>query len=150
MRLDATTRGTGTRIVVEDTILDNRYLLKKDSFVFTPSRSYHSDPAIWGPTIDDFDAHRLIDTKTPSGAFQPFGGGANLCPGRFFAIGGILAMSAKSALRYDMKPNSGTWVHPGVDGSDITLLVHPPKVKVMLTAAPRDGWKDDRWGFKII
>ncbi|ESZ91024.1 hypothetical protein SBOR_8595 [Sclerotinia borealis F-4128] len=31
--------GTGTRTVLEDTILDNQYLLKKDSFVFMPNRS---------------------------------------------------------------------------------------------------------------
>ena len=142
--------GTGTRIVVEDTMLDDRYLLKKGSFVFMPNRSYHFNPAIWGPTVDDFDAHRFIDLKTPRGAFRPFGGGANLCPGRFFAMNGILAMSAMLALRYDVKPLTGHWLHPGVDDTNMTLLVHPPKAKTELTAVARAGWKDGQWAFKIV
>ena len=135
--------------MVEDTMLDDRYLLKKDSFVFLSNRCYHSNPAVWGPTVDDFDARRFISFKPPSGSFRPFGGGANLCPGRFFAMNGILAMSAMLALRYDLKAVPAAWVHPGVDDSNMTLLVQPSKAKTLVTVAPREGWVGGEWAFKM-
>ena len=141
--------GTGTRIVVEDTMLDNRYLLKKDTFVFMPNQSYHFDASAWGPTVDDFDARRFMNNRTPSGSFRAFGGGANLCPGRFFAMNTILAMSAMLALQYDMKPVAETWIHPGVDDSNMTLLVHPPKGKTLVNVMPREGWADGKWAFRV-
>ena len=141
--------GTGTRIVVEDTMLDNRYLLKKDSFVFLPNRSYHFSSSAWGSTVEGFDARRFMKSKTPRGSFRAFGGGANLCPGRFFAMSEILAMAAMLALRYDIKPVAGTWVHPGVDDSNMTLIVHPPKEKVLVEVVPREGWNGGEWSFTV-
>ncbi|KAF4628996.1 hypothetical protein G7Y89_g9155 [Cudoniella acicularis] len=76
--------GAGARVVTEDTLLENKYLLKKNSFVFMPNRSYHFDPTSWGPTVNEFDSYRFTRSKAPSGAFRGFGGGVNLCPGRFF------------------------------------------------------------------
>ena len=141
--------GTGTRIVVEDTILDNRYLLKKDSFVFLPNRSYHFNGSVWGLTVNEFNAWRFAESKTPSGSFRAFGGGANLCPGRFFAMNTILAMSAMLALRYDINPVAGTWIHPGVDDSNMTLIVQPPKKKTFVEIVPRQGWIGGEWAFKV-
>lgn len=132
--------GTGTRIVVEDTMLDSRYLLKKDSFVFMPNQSYHFNASVWGPTVGDFDARRFMNNRAPSNSFRAFGRGANLCPGRFFAMNTIVAMSAMLALQYDIKPAAETWMHPGVDDSNMTLLVHPPKGKYWLMLRPgKDG-----------
>lgn len=71
--------GTGTRIVMEDTLLDNKYLLKEDTFIFMPNKSYHFSPSAWGSTVDEFDPHRFTTSKRPPGAFRGFGGGANLC-----------------------------------------------------------------------
>ena len=66
--------GTGSRIVLEDTMLDDRYLLQKDSFIFMPNHSYHFDETSWGPTVRDFDALRFLKTKSHhSGAFRGFG-----------------------------------------------------------------------------
>lgn len=141
--------GTGTRIVVEDTMLDSRYLLKKDSFVFMPNRSYHFNASVWGSTVDEFDARRFVKSRAPNGSFRAFGGGVNLCPGRFFATTEILAMSAMLALRYDIKAVAGTWVHPGVDDSNVTQIVQPPKGKTLVEVTPRKGWLDGEWAFRI-
>jgi cytochrome P450 len=118
--------GTGTRVVVEDIILDNKYLLKKE-----------------------FDAHRFMKTKGYRGAFRAFGGGANLCPGRLFAMNSILAMCAMLAIRYDIKPVGRFWMHPGTDDSNMTLNVHPPKEKVEVEIVPRRGWTGAEWSFKV-
>lgn len=104
--------GTGTRIVMEDTLLDGRYLLKKDSFIFMPNRSYHFDASVWGPPVDAFVARRFIKFKPPSASFRAFGGGVNTCPGRFFAMNEILAVSALLALTVDIEPVAGAWIHP--------------------------------------
>lgn len=142
--------GTGSRIVLEDTMLDEKYLLKKSSFVFMPNHSYHFDRSSWGPTVNDFDAHRFMNAKShPSGTFRGFGGGVNLCPGRFFAMSEILSMCAMFALRYDITPISGDWVHPGTDSSNMSLIVHPPKQKVEVKFAVRKGWEGGSWAFRI-
>ncbi len=141
--------GTGVRVAVKDTMLDDHYLLKKDSFIFMPNRSYHFDSASWGPTVNDFDAHRFMRPKPHvPGAFRGFGGGANVCPGRYFAMNDILAMCAMFALRYDMKPHGGVWVHPGTDDSNMSLIVLPPKHKTNVDIVTRQGWEGRSWRFR--
>ena len=136
--------GTGTRIVMEDTMLDDRYLLKKDSFIFMPNESFHSDAAAWGPTVKDFDAERFIRAPGQKshhpGAFLGFGGGTSLCPGRFFAQNEILAMCAMMAMRFDVKPRDGVWKNPGTNDANMSYIVLPPKQKVFVDIIPREGW----------
>ncbi len=91
--------GTGTRVVVEDTILDGHYFLKKGSFVFMPNRIYHFNASVRGPSVDEFDGQQFIKAKASSGSFRAFGGGVNLCPGRFFITNQIMAVSSMLALR---------------------------------------------------
>jgi hypothetical protein len=148
--------GTGTRIVVEDTLLDNRYMLKKGAFIFMPNRLYHFNKADWGDDVDTFDAHRFSTSKHHHnpGAFRGFGGGANLCPGRFFAMNQIFACCALMVLRFDVQPPfSGEadrkWTHPGTDGSNMSLLVNPPKEKVYVEVVERQGWSVGTWNFKL-
>ncbi|KAL8784395.1 MAG: hypothetical protein Q9213_003995 [Squamulea squamosa] len=142
--------GTNSRIVLEDIMLDGKYLLKKDAFVFLPNHAYHFDRLSWGDTVNDFDSYRFIDAKAqPSGAFRGFGGGANLCPGRFFAASEILSMCAMFAMRYDLKPALGTWHHPGTDNSNMSVQVHPPKREVSVNITVRKGWEGGKWAFRI-
>ncbi|PVH86030.1 cytochrome P450 [Cadophora sp. DSE1049] len=141
--------GTGTRIVMEDTLLDNKYLLKKDTFIFMPNKSYHFSPSAWGPTVDAFDPHRFMTSRRPPGAFRGFGGGANLCPGRYFAMNEILAMCAMFAVRFELKPRGGGWKYPRLDESNLSLIVNPPKEKVFVDVVQRKEWEGGRWAFKI-
>jgi Cytochrome P450 len=141
--------GKGTRKVVEDMDFGNGYNLKKGTFIFIPNRPYHFHEPTWGPTVNDFDPHRFMNIKTPRGAYLPFGGGQSLCPGRFFAQNQILSMCAMMALRYDIGPRSGGWVHPGVDDIDPTLIVHPPNQKMFVDVLPRDGLDKGTWTFKV-
>ena len=142
--------GTGSRIVTEDIMLDEKYLLKKNSFVFMPNKSYHFDQASWGPTVNGFNARRFIDVKSvPGGAFRGFGGGATLCPGRFFAMNEILTMCAMFALKYEITPTSGSWEHLDSDDSNMSLLVHPPRKTMNVNVAVRKGWEGGSWAFTI-
>lgn len=142
--------GTGSRIVLEDTMLDGKYLLKKSAFIFMPNYPYHFDRSSWGATVDDFDSRRFMNTKShPGGAFRGFGGGANLCPGRFFAMSEILSMCAMFALRYDITPVSGRWDHPGTDDSNMSLIVHPPQLDPEVRITVRKGWEGGKWVFRM-
>ncbi|KAM0129467.1 hypothetical protein ACHAO1_008481 [Botrytis cinerea] len=140
--------GSSTRIIAEDTIQAG-YLLKKGSLLFMPNSVFHRDPRLWGPNVRQFDARRFINTKQSRSAFMGFGVGQSLCPGRFLAQNQILFMCVMMAMRFDMKPKTGTWVHPGTDDSDATRNVHPPKQKVTVDIFPRDGWNDGIWKVEV-
>ncbi|CCD53867.1 putative cytochrome p450 protein [Botrytis cinerea BcDW1] len=142
--------GTGTRIVLQDTMLDDKYLLKKDSFIFMPNRAYHFDESSWGTDVDNFDAHRFMKSKPyQPGAFRGFGGGINLCPGRFYAMNEISFLCSMLVLRYDVKPVGGAWIHPGADSSNLSLIINPPIKKVLVDFKPRAGWAGGDWSFTL-
>lgn len=146
--------GSSTRQVLSDTWLQDRYLLKRGAIVQIPSLVIHSDPSVWGPSVQDFDPRRFLKrdlasdrTKQHPGAFRAFGGGTTLCPGRHFASAEILAVAAIFALRYDLTPVAGAWnPTPDTRTTMIMAIANPPpdmEVDVM----PRKGYECDRWEF---
>ena len=144
--------GSGIRMVLEDTLLDDCYLLKKDSYLIIPNREIHFDENAWGKTVKDFDPYRFTKAnpqKVHSGAFRGFGGGVNLCPGKLFAMREITALVAMFALRFDIKPSFGPWVDPQQDTSNMSLAIAPPKKKVLVDITPRNGWEGGSWTFKL-
>jgi cytochrome P450 len=96
--------GAGARLVLEDTLVDDNYLLKKDSFLMILNHELHFSAQAWGSTAQKFSGERFSPTskKIPPGAFRGFGGGVNLCPGRFFAITEIMVLVAMLVMRYDI------------------------------------------------
>ena len=155
--LQETTRhqsfGANTRMVTEDVLLDGRYLLKKGSFLIMPNNVMRFSETAWGPTVNDFDAQRFIknksSTKIHPAAFRTFGGGANLCPGRFFAMTEILSLLAMLVLRYEITPVSGEWISPEIDLANMSSIVTPPKTRIPVTIRPRKGWEGGTWAFTI-
>ncbi|MCJ1317029.1 hypothetical protein MMC15_002350 [Xylographa vitiligo] len=145
--------GAGTRMVMEDILLDDRYLLKKDSFLMMPNNVMHFDASAWGPSVNNFDAERFLKSyssvKIHSGAFRTFGGGANLCPGRFFAMTEIFSLLVMLALRYEVSPVSGRWITPELGMANMSSIVTPPKSSIAVTISPRKGWETGTWAFVI-
>lgn len=144
--------GSGPRFVLEDIMLDNRHLLKKDSYLIMPSHDFHFDRDAWGETVNDFDPQRFMKPnakKVQPGAFRAFGGGANLCPGKAYAIMEVAAMVAMLVLRYDMRPVSGEWVDPGQDTTNMSLAIGPPREKVLVNMVPRKGSEGGSWAFQL-
>ncbi|MCJ1394809.1 hypothetical protein MMC18_007689 [Xylographa bjoerkii] len=144
--------GTGTRYVMDDVMLDDRYLLKKGSFLIIPNHVMHFNTQAWGDSVQDFDPNRWTKSssqKIHSGAFRGFGGGVNLCPGRFFATTEITAMIAMFAMRYDLAPVSGRWEDPEQDFTNMSLAIAPPRKKVVVDVVPRKGWEGETWAFKL-
>lgn len=146
--------GVGSRMLLEDVVLENRYLLKKGSFLIIPSRELHFNHQAWGSQVDDFNSARFVKShlhsKTPSVAFRGFGGGVNSCPGKAFATSEITALIALFVLRYDMKPATGSqWVDPGQNFTNMSLAIAPPKKKVIVDIVPRRGLEGGIWAFKF-
>ncbi|TGJ81735.1 hypothetical protein E0Z10_g7020 [Xylaria hypoxylon] len=106
-----------TRMVKEDTLLADRYFLKKGAVVQIAGGVIHSDQSIWGDNVDDFNPGRFLERKQQSGsmrqnqihpaAFRAFGGGKTLCPGRHFAMNEILSFVSLVVLMFDIKAPNG-------------------------------------------
>ncbi|CAG8979477.1 hypothetical protein HYALB_00012077 [Hymenoscyphus albidus] len=143
----------GTRMVVEDVVIGgaNPFLLKKDCFVMLPNQPMHFNEKAWGPNVREFDPLRF--TKSGGShqgvAFRGFGGGANLCGGRFFASTEILFIVSMCALRYDMKPVGGIWNNPSPDHNVMSSVVTPPLKKTIVRMKSRKGIEDGNWGFRL-
>lgn len=73
------------QIVLNDTLLKDKYLLKKYSFLLISAAELHWSPSIWGTTVNEFDPQRFVKYQQPRlpkiapSAFRGFGGGPALC-----------------------------------------------------------------------
>lgn len=160
--------GTSVRQVMHDTLLENRYLLKKDCMILMPSVVVHSDPNLWGPTVDDFNHRRFLKSSSlpssngivpnkqqhkppPPSAFRAFGGGTTLCPGRHFATTVTMAVTTMFVMRYEMRPvrNGGRW--PQVTGfkTNAVAAVEQPDQKMEVEIKARKGFEGGDWAFRM-
>ena len=147
--------GIGARMVLEDTVLENRYHLKKGSYVMFDNRSLHLHKPTWGSDNEAFNMRRFITTADQrriqrSGAFRGFGGGANLCPGKDFATLEVMALVAMLVARFDMIPDGGCWSDPQPDLSNVSLAIAPPRSKVFVHIVEREGCNGVKWRFEEL
>ena len=142
--LRLTNHQISTRTVLEDTVLTDSagrgYLLKKDTVVQMSLAAGQRDEGYWGADVDDFRPERFLrfgDRKDEAAgpgsprairaAFQPFGGGVHLCPGRSFAHSEMMAVMATLVLGYDVSPLSGTeWRLPSFAMLSLVDAVNKP------------------------
>ena len=146
------TNNVYTRWVRQDTLLSDKYLLKKGSIVQVPGASMYADPALWSADVKDFNPRRFIkgEANHRAGAFRTFGGGTSLCPGRHFALIEIVSTAAMFVMRYDMEPHGGTWKEPKTDGTDVVVSISPPTSRLDVAITTRKGYEGDSWEFVDI
>jgi cytochrome P450 len=115
------------RVVLRDTLIEDRYLLKKDSFLLIPSADLHSNAAVWGPSVASFDPQRFLQkkTKVPASAYRAYGSGASVCPGRHFAANEILIILIVMVCKYDLRPRGGEWKVPESTPHITTSILTP-------------------------
>jgi cytochrome P450 len=148
--------GAAARMIMEDFMLDGRYLLKKDSMLMVPNREIHFHRDTWGENVDEFDHFRFMRNKVggsktpPAGAFRGFGSGVNICPGKSFATTEILAVAVMMSLRFDITPVSGSWTYPGDDGRNMSTVICTPKDPVPVKISSRKAWATGTWVFKAM
>ena len=163
--------GTSVRQVMQDTMLENRYLLKKDNIVLMPSVSVHTDPNLWGPTVDEFHHRRFLKPakatvvkrtlgtekgaqqqhgSPPASAFRAFGGGTTLCPGRHFATTVTMAVTTMFIMRYDLQPIGKREVWPRITAHKTHAVAAVEQMDQMLEVevSPREG-SEGNWKFAM-
>lgn len=144
------------RRVMDDTLLDGQYLLKKGNYLQIPSQPMHQSKSFWGTSAEEFDPYRFMANaadnaavgngdKSGSGGsvssmFMPWGAAPHLCPARQFASTEIMLVMALLAMRVELRPTdkNGQWDRktPLVTG-DITTVLNPVKdLRVRVGARP--------------
>ncbi|ROW04786.1 hypothetical protein VMCG_04891 [Cytospora schulzeri] len=141
------------RVVSEDHMLDNKYLVKKGGLIMMSARAQHSNPAVWGENVDEFYHKRFLKQQPGTGkrlnpvAFRGFGGGATLCPGRHFATSEILLLVTMLLLRFDVRPaNKMPWVLPSTAKSSEAEAVEQPDDDIEVELVPRPEARGRKWG----
>lgn len=152
---------TSARLVLEDTMVAGKYLMKKDSIVQIAGGVVGQDPKVWGEDAHVFNPERFLIARTamseslsasplpagvPSAAFRAFGGGSVVCPGRHFAQSELMTWTAVLTLGFDITgPDGSVFVLPDKDDTKIPLSVmkpvHDPEVRIRR----RKGWEYASW-----
>ena len=149
------------RTVVEDTMLDGQYFLKKGSYIQLAAGPMHSSPAIWGPDAKDFNPSRFLplaisslpkaEQKQRKTAFAPFGGGAILCPGRYFASTEIMGIVATMVLGFEVVgKDNGQLKLPKIKKQAMAVQVRHPDGDMDVTIKRRKGWEDVKFGYDVV
>ncbi|KAL2140136.1 hypothetical protein VTI28DRAFT_4218 [Corynascus sepedonium] len=163
-----------TRTALEDTVLTDRagrqYLLKKGGVVQMIIGTSHNMPEYWGDDVDEFKPERFLNYRDGSqkgegsadgpgssramrAAFQPFGGGIHLCPGRHFAFSEMMAVMATLLLGYEVEPLEGTeWkLPPFATRSVVDAVTKPAKhgEGLGVRIKRRPGWEGVRWRYEL-
>ncbi|KAK0643147.1 cytochrome P450 [Cercophora newfieldiana] len=157
-----------TRTVVQDTTLSDakgrEYLLKAGTPIQMSIGTLNTLEEYWGPDAAEFDPTRFLNfadrSKTAEGpgspkamrtAFQPFGGGQHLCPGRMFAAAEMMAFMLTMLLGYEVEPlDGGRWELPPFGPRSVIDAVAKPAKDGKgfgVRMRKRQGWESVRWNF---
>ena len=144
------TDNVSARWVVKDTMINNQYLLRKDSVVQIPGAVIHQDPDIWGPDVKEFNPRRFLKgaEKHHPGAFRVFGGGTTLCPGRSFATAELISFVAMFITRFDLYPVNYGWRKLLAAKSNIVDSIPSPTADIDVRVKLRKGFEKDEWAFE--
>ncbi|KAI0437448.1 cytochrome P450 [Xylaria telfairii] len=139
-----------TRMVKEDTLLADRYFLKKGSVIQIAGGVIHADQSLWGAGVESFNPGRFLELQQQPGnprpnqvhpaAFRAFGGGKTLCPGRHFAMNEILSLVSLVVLMFDMEaPDGGKINVPRKNDGVLPVHILEPISPVKVVISKRRG-----------
>jgi len=146
-------RAASIRKVMADTTLENKYLLRKGSYLQLPTEPVHHDPSIWGADAAVFNPHRFENPapgapKLKSTSLLAWGFAPHMCPARQFATAEILVFVALVVLRFDVVPVGGA----GWEGLETTSgaisTVPPPKKDIQVLFRKREEWQG-KWSVNV-
>ncbi|KAI9928474.1 hypothetical protein AWENTII_008206 [Aspergillus wentii] len=140
---------TPTRQVKSDILLANTYHLKAGSVLQMPTQSVNCEHGN-GPQ-PDFNPRRYLakdEQKLRSTGNLFFGTSPNMCPGRHFATGEILAMAAMMFLRYDISSVTG-WKEPKLNTRALAASILPLDEEFPVTVTVRTEFEGVEWRFDV-
>ncbi|KAK3303657.1 cytochrome P450 [Chaetomium strumarium] len=169
-----TVHQVSTRTALQDTVLTDRtgrqYLLKAGTVVQMAIGAAHAHGEYWGDDVDEFKPDRFVrkeatadgngngeegpgGAKAMRAAFQPFGGGLHLCPGRHFAFAEMMAVVSTLLLGFEVEPLDGTeWKLPGLATRSVISAVTKPAKNgegFGMRFRRRPGWENARWVYQL-
>ncbi|KAL9057243.1 MAG: hypothetical protein Q9162_002447 [Coniocarpon cinnabarinum] len=102
--------------------------LKPGDRVLISFRQMLVSESVFGKDWNEFKPERFVEDDTPlkSESFRPFGAGASLCSGRYFAMSEILFFLGLVVSRFEMDVKDGEGM-PELDNSRSSLGIMPPK-----------------------
>ncbi|KAH7018423.1 cytochrome P450 [Microdochium trichocladiopsis] len=136
--------------IISDGKGGREYLLEKGAFVLAPRTIVHNDAKHWGEDAEEFQPERFLPRQPAAaaattttctvvgnganaekgrdgvvrGTFIPFGGGREICPGRYVATSTVLAMVAMLLTTVDIKTRRDAPVKvPGPGKLQLTTVV---------------------------
>lgn len=130
-----------TRLVKEDTLLADKYFLRKNSVVQIAGSVIHADEDIWGGDVTEFNHERFLGrSSVHPAAFRAFGGGKTLCPGRHFAATEVIMLAALMIMSFDFTAVDGGQIEVPKKNNAVMpvhilepLTKEPVKLRVALT-----------------
>ena len=142
---------SSNKSVLEDTVIGDRYVLKKGGILQIPGGIIHTDQNVWGQDADEFNPRRFLDVRnaesTYTGSFRVFGGGATFCPGRHFARTEIMSFLTMLVLGFDLVPVEGKWELPEKEVGD-GMATRKPLSDIEVKIHPREGFANVQWAFE--
>lgn len=139
------------REVMEDTMLADKFVLKKGNYVQMPGQPVHLNPNTWGADAASFDPYRFCPKegesrpKTMLSNFYSWGAPPHLCPARQFASTEILIIVSLLALNFDILPAAGELsTDMKLTYKKMTTLLQPEKdvrARMVPRAQARDDWQ---------
>ncbi|EMC97660.1 hypothetical protein BAUCODRAFT_33384 [Baudoinia panamericana UAMH 10762] len=147
------------RLVLEDTLLADKYVLRKNSIVQIQGGVLHQDRTLWGEDAADFNPQRFVTPASgdfdstqrtyatlpkgvPPTAFRAFGGGSTLCPGRHLAQAEIMTFVAALILGFDIESvDDDSLKLPMKDETSTRLAMMMPTSNVEARISRRKGWE---------
>jgi cytochrome P450 len=149
---------TSVRWILEDTMIADKYLLKKNSIVQVASGVVHMDEEVWGADAGKFNPRRFVPEidpektatalpkNVPSAAFRAFGGGSVICPGRHFAQSEIVGFVSAVVMGFDFEKLGGGLIElPKRNNTVIPLAVMKPMDECKVVIARRKGLEAVQW-----
>ena len=142
----------GIRIVYEDLVLNDQYLVKEGSLLQIPAYTINREKGAWGTDADEFKPLRFAHGKQKDlklSSFLSFGATPYICPGRHFATGEVLALTAMLVLRFDIEPVGGVWKEPKTNTKATTSTLPPPVEEFPVRIASREEFAGALWEFTV-
>ena len=139
------------RVIYQDTLLNDRWLLKAGSTLLIPAPTINKNSSTWGLDSGAFDSQRFtktalqMDKKSKASGFLSFGLSPHICAGRHFATGEILALVALLLVRYDIRPLHGSWTEPKTNAKAVAASLPPAAERFEVTAVERPEYKGVEW-----
>lgn len=141
------------RTVKTDSLLSDKYFLKKGSNIQIPAGVLHNSPSTWSNDVRTFNARRFLKAnelpreqrRAQTSSNVTFGGGKHLCPGRHFAATEVLSFVATLLLGYEF--DGFRMLAP--QAVKMGAGVKKPKGELNLGIRRGEEWKDVKWSYFV-